>query len=119
MPDAVWGTRYDPNVPDGHRACYTCGANVPIGSIVQHENFHKTFSNLRSEGMSKVSWCDYGDHPFKSGEDGSASFEGTEFKDAVPVRTTMDACREHNPMNVQREAAKLALTSEEYRALNE
>lgn len=69
--------------------------------------------------MSKVSWCDYGDHPFKNGEEGSASFQGTEFQDGVPVQTSMDACAKHNPLNVGREATKYALTKEEYRDVTE
>lgn len=121
MPDAVWGNSYDSSIPDGYVTCLTCGSIVrwTVGEKMQHENFHKTFSNRRNESMSKVSWCDYGDHPYKNGENGSASFEGTEFKDGVPMQTTMDACAKHNPMNVAKEAAKLALTSEEYRNLTE
>ncbi len=119
MPEAIWGSNYDPTVPDGHIACYTCGANVPARNRVQHENFHKTFSNLRGENVSNVAWCDYGDHAFKKGEEGSASFEGTEWIDGKPVNNTMDACGKHNPMNVSREAAKYAITSEEYRNVTE
>lgn len=68
--------------------------------------------------MSKVAWCDYGDHPYKEGVEGSASFQGTEYKDGLPVETSMDACPEHNPLNIARQATKYSLTTEEYRAVN-
>lgn len=118
MPDAVW-SGYDANIPNGFLLCITCGAYATPKTEAQHVNFHKTFSNLRSEDMSKVSWCDYGNHPFKAGETGSASFEGTEFDDGVPRLTTMDACSEHNPLKVQRDAAKYSLPVEEYKNLTE
>lgn len=119
MPDAIWSGNYDPDVPNGFRKCLTCGACVTPGDMRQHENFHKTFTNLRSEDMSRVSWCDYGDHAFKSGESGSASFEGTEYdSNGVPISKTMDACSSHNPLNVAKEAAKYALTPAAYDELN-
>ncbi len=65
--------------------------------------------------MSRVSWCDYGDHPFKRGVEGSASFSGTEFVEGRAVDTTMDACPDHNPMRIQREASKYQLSTEAYR----
>lgn len=120
MPDAVWGQNYNPNVPNGYRECFTCGAHVPTSNRVQHENFHKTFSNIREQDMSQVAWCDYGDHAFKRGSEGSASFQGTEFDgNGVAINTTMDACGKHNPLNVSREAAKYSITSEEYRNVSE
>jgi hypothetical protein len=73
---------------------------------------------MRGENMSKVSWCDYGDHPFKAGVDGSASFEGNEFKNGVPVTTMMDACPDHNPLNIAREAQRYSLTPKAYEELN-
>lgn len=69
--------------------------------------------------MSRVSWCDYGDHAFRAGQDGSASFEGTEYENGIPRQTTMDACPEHNPMNIERQAAKYSLTKQEYRDVTE
>lgn len=69
--------------------------------------------------MSTVAWCDYGDHAFKKGEDDSASFNGTEFQGGVPVQTVMDACGKHNPLKQTREAAKYAITTEEYRNVTE
>lgn len=51
--------------------------------------------------MSKVAWCDQGDHAFKAGEPGSLSFTGTGFdENGTPVRQEMDSCAKHNPMNV-------------------
>ncbi len=118
MPDAVWLSTGSV-AGSGFEDCGTCGASVLWRNRRQHENFHKTFSNLRGEGMSKVSWCDYGDHAFKTGEKGSASFNGTEYdENGVPVQTAMDACSKHNPLNQAREAAKYSLTTEEYREVS-
>ncbi len=115
MPDAVWVTPpVDYNRVVGERLmhCATCGSSVGTRNRVQHENFHKTFSHRREEDMSRVNWCDYGNHAFKRGEEGSASFSGTEYKDGVPIATQMDACREHNPLNASRLGAQYSISGE-------
>ena len=119
MPAPVYGT--PSQVGSNLRAmeCYTCGAFVPVANQTQHTNFHLTFSNRIGQDMSKVAWCDYGDHAYKAGEDGSGSFTGTEYVDGRPVDVTMDACSKHNPRNVQREAARYALEVDEYKAVTE
>ena len=86
----------------------------------QHENFHKTYTYRRDGEMSKVSWCDYGSHAFKAGSPGSASFDASEIDvNGNNVRTTLDACEDHNPLAVQRNAAKYELTPKAYEALTE
>jgi hypothetical protein len=115
VPDAQW-------LPGGVRGmfhCATCGASTLRENLTQHENFHKTYTYRRDGEMSNVSWCDYGDHAFKTGSTGAASFEVSEINDeGQSVRTTMDACGEHNPLNVRREAARYQLTPEAYEVLN-
>lgn len=73
--------------------------------------------------MSKVQWCDYGDnggHAFKAGIPGSATFNGTEYDDnGAPIDTTMDACPDHNPLNIRREAARLQISDKHYRDLTD
>jgi hypothetical protein len=69
--------------------------------------------------MSKVSWCDYGDHPFKNGEEGSASFSGTEVVDGRTVDSQMDACSKHNPLNVSKQAARYAIPADVYREVTD
>lgn len=117
MPDAVWLTTS--SYGSGYNDCGTCGATVRWGNKRQHENFHKNYSYRRDGEVSNVTWCDYGDHAFKTGEKGSASFAGTEFgNNGQPIEVRMDACNKHNPMAVQREAEQYSLSSEEYRELN-
>jgi hypothetical protein len=82
--------------------CGNCGANVDYRDRNQHENFHKTFSNRKDDTMSNVLWCDYGDHAFKRGTPGSASFDATSVDDnGQNVNATMDACPTHNPLRVK------------------
>lgn len=79
--------------------CGSCGAYVPYMNKQQHINFHETFGHAKEQGMSKVSWCDPGNHAFKAGEDGSASFSGVQHIEGRPVDVTQDVCRKHNPYN--------------------
>lgn len=52
--------------------------------------------------MSTVLWCDYGNHAFKRGTPGSASFNATNIdEDGVSVPVTMDACSDHNPLRAK------------------
>lgn len=82
--------------------CGDCGAHVTGPDSQQHENFHKIFSNRRNADMSKVLWCDRGDHAFKAGSPGSSTFEGTMVDDnGVTQRVTEDVCAEHNPFNIK------------------
>lgn len=98
--------------------CYTCGALVLPNTQIQHTNFHLTFSNRIGQDMSTVAWCDYGDHPFKNGEEGSGHFDGSEVVDGRTINKVMDACSKHNPFNVTREASRYAISVEEYKAVN-
>lgn len=107
MPDAVWLT--------GSNECGTCGATVGYNRRTQHENFHKTFSNVRSEDMSRVSWCDYGNHAYKRGVAGSVTLNGVEYDDDnVAHNTDMDACPDHNPLNIAKQTAKYQISPNEY-----
>lgn len=82
--------------------CGECGAHVAPKDRTQHENFHENFSNRRDATVSKVMWCDRGDHPFKAGAPGSSTFEGTMVdEDGVTQRVTEDVCAEHNPFNIK------------------
>lgn len=118
MPDAVWATYSTQG--SGMEDCLTCGASVPWKNKPQHVNFHKNYSNRRGEDMGKVAWCDYGNHAFKMGEKGSATFSGTEYDENTgqPYQTDMDACAEHNPLNIARQAERYAISPEAYRNLN-
>lgn len=118
MPDAVWVGGYSYK---GLNHCGTCGANVERQYMVQHENFHLNYTYRRDHEVSKVVWCDYGDHAFKAGMPGSASFDASEVDEETggTIRTTMDACGEHNPLNVQRQAARYGLTTKGYQALTD
>lgn len=65
--------------------------------------------------MSKATWCDYGDHAYKAGIQGSATFNAQEFdENGTPQDVTMDACPDHNPLRIQREAAKLQIPAKHY-----
>lgn len=69
--------------------------------------------------MSRVSWCDAGKHAFERDEPGSASFTGSEVdENGIAHDKTMDYCSRHNPMAMQREAAKYQLTPKAYEALS-
>jgi len=117
MPDAVYGAMYD-IAGLQFQDCLTCGASVTRRNFTQHTNFHLTFTNRRDLEVSTVKWCDYGDHAFKNGQPGSGVFDGTEYdEEGLPHKITMDACAEHNPMNIQRAAAKYSITTEAYRAV--
>lgn len=105
---------YSPEVATaGLVECYSCGALVSRYGKEQHDQFHKSYTYLRDENMSNVSWCDLGDHAFKSGEPGSTTYTGTQFdENGRPVQTTIDACREHNPFRKQFEQAELKALTE-------
>ena len=46
--------------------------------------------------MSKVLWCDKGNHPFKAGEIGSQQIQGTIVdENGIQQVVTMDCCRLH------------------------
>jgi hypothetical protein len=90
--------------------CSECQALVERKYQRAHENFHVTFGHKKEVGMSKVSWCDTGEHAFKAGENGSASFEGVQYEDGRPVNRQQDVCAKHNPYNATAEIEK-AITS--------
>jgi hypothetical protein len=118
MNNVTWLSRSE--LGSGWQDCGTCGATVQWSKQSQHENFHKTFSNRIGDDMSNVSWCDYGDHAFKRGAEGSASFSGTEYDSAGrPVDTKMDTCSDHNPLNIQRNADRLQISTQHYRDITE
>jgi hypothetical protein len=118
MPDAVWltGPSYSASydIQQGRiDECGTCGSYVPYRNKTQHENFHKTFSNSRSESMSNVLWCDPGDHAFKAGSPGALHFQGTETdENGRTVSSEVDACAKHNPFRADPEVIKKELLSE-------
>jgi hypothetical protein len=97
MSNNVWLDRSERG--SGFTDCGSCGASVAWKNRIQHENFHKTFGHRR-ETVSNVKWCDSGNHAFKAGVDGSASFEGVNYVDGKPVSATQDVCPKHNPYNV-------------------
>lgn len=117
MPDAMYGPvnnlagmRYCP--------CFTCGATVQTKDLTQHTNFHKNFTNVRSEDMSRVSWCDYGDHAYKRGVAGSVTLNGVEYdENNVAHNTDMDACPDHNPLNIAKQAAKYQISPDAYKGV--
>lgn len=89
------------------RKCGNCGAHVAPGDIKQHEAFHETFSNRKDATMSKVLWCDRGDHPFKAGALGSSNFEGTMIDDnGINQHVSEDVCADHNPLNAAKREAE-------------
>lgn len=113
MPAAQYGNPYS-----GESECFTCGATVPYNRQTQHNNFHLTYSNRKNQDANmRVDWCDYGDHPFKADEEGSASFSGTEVKEGKTFNTTMAACSRHNPANLFREAKRLEIQPDVYQDL--
>jgi hypothetical protein len=120
MPDAVW-LNYSA-LGSGYNDCGTCGATVPWKNQKQHENFHKTFSNLREDNMSNVTWCDPGNHAFKTGTPGAIHFEGTQVNaEGKSESVSTDACPEHNPYaesSVKDNAQRLRLTAEAEQELN-
>lgn len=64
--------------------------------------------------MSKVLWCDRGDHAFKADAPGSTTLTGEQVDDnGVRVRVEEDICPEHNPfLKAKREREeKAALTA--------
>lgn len=70
--------------------------------------------------MSKVAWCDGGDHAYKANQEGSATFAGTQYdKDGNPVQVTMDYCAEHNPARIQAEAQRYAISQDVYRKVTD
>lgn len=78
--------------------CASCGATITDTNHRQHVNFHKTFTNRRDGNMSRVLWCDQGEHAFKADSPGSLHFEGTGYDETgKQVQQDMDACAEHNP----------------------
>jgi hypothetical protein len=79
--------------------CFECGAIIQRTAITQHNNYHATFGHRKQADMSQVSWCDPGNHAFKAGIDGSASFEGVNYVDGKPVNARQDVCPKHNPYN--------------------
>jgi hypothetical protein len=92
-----WGTHTD--LQKGRvRQCGNCGAIITATTIVQHQNFHKTFTHRKDGGMSKVLWCDPGDHPFKADAPGSATLQGSQVDDnGMRQEVTQDVCVTHNP----------------------
>jgi hypothetical protein len=69
--------------------------------------------------MSKVLWCDPGDHDFKAGAPGSTHFTGTMIdNDGKTVTVDQDACRLHNPYAQKNDDLdRQALTSIEHKNL--
>lgn len=121
MPDAIYGPVQ--NIAGlNFMDCLTCGATVMRGKTTQHTNFHLTFTNRRSLEVSNAAWCDYSEpgHAFKRNEPGSATFDAKEINaDGVSEDTTMEACAEHNPLRVRREAAKYQIAPDAYREVTE
>lgn len=81
---------------NGTNLCADCGATVRQSEWEKHRKWHKEIRE--GMDMSRVAWCDYGDHPFKRGVEGSASFSGTVNTPDGPEVQEMDACPQHNPM---------------------
>ena len=80
--------------------CATCGSAVADSNQIQHDNFHKTFTNRSDGNMSAVLWCDLGNHAFKAGMPGSAQLTGTITNDEGRQETvTQDSCAVHNYTN--------------------
>ncbi len=82
----------------GFLQCGSCQAIIEPKMIQYHNNFHETFSNRIGQDMSRVLWCDPGNHAFKAGSPGSVNFQGSQTEENGAVTTTdVDACAEHNP----------------------
>jgi hypothetical protein len=103
--------------------CGNCGAVVIWRDMKQHEAFHATFSNRIGQDMSKVLWCDPGNHAFKAGSPGSVNFQGTQIDEDGMTRTVdTDACAEHNPyapQNLKDDSIRRRLTAEAEHELRE
>lgn len=52
--------------------------------------------------MSKVLWCDPGNHAFKAGSPGSIHFQGSSVGDnGEQINSDVDACIDHNPFRAE------------------
>lgn len=63
--------------------------------------------------MSTVTWCDPGNHAFKTSAPGSVHFEGAETdENGRETNTSIDACVDHRPDRVHTEYITKELNSE-------
>jgi len=75
--------------------CYKCGATVRRPEMHKHSNWHVEVE--KGIQVSKVSWCDPGDHAFKANTPGAMSFTGQQNDDnGVPQTVSMDVCGVHS-----------------------
>jgi hypothetical protein len=82
--------------------CNTCHGFFIPSLRAEHEQFHKSYTNRTDGTMSSVTWCDPGNHAFKTGEPGSAHWEAnTVGEDGAHTNGSMDACGKHNPFRVE------------------
>lgn len=80
--------------------CRECGATVKAADFDKHGKWHKEIREAKD--MSGVRWCDEGEHAFKNGAPGSASYTMTMQGPNGPEIMERDTCREHNPMRADR-----------------
>jgi hypothetical protein len=89
--------------------CATCGGVIPANTFAMHDLFHRKIYAKETTNMSSVKWCDPGDHAFKAGMEGSASFQGTQMVNGVTESITQDMCPKHNPMRAEPETVRREL----------
>lgn len=110
------GTPYNNTGRTGYRQCFKCGAI--IGSPDAQEDHYRFHLNMvpREEAsvMSKVNWCDIGDHAFRANEPGSQTMtvQHTD-DDGRTVTEAMDVCGMHSMTPARMKAKALTATTVE------
>jgi len=75
--------------------CFKCGATVAHVNMHDHSNWHSEVE--KGIQVSKVLWCDPGDHAFKANTPGAMSFTGQQTDEkGVPQTVSMDVCGVHS-----------------------
>ena len=81
--------------PGNLKLCSECGGLYTKDGMRGHSEWHSS-KLTEDRKMSNVSWCDNGNHAFKSGEPGSQAFRGTSIdENGMSVSMAMDSCAHH------------------------
>lgn len=87
---------------DARRYCNTCHGFFAEQIVKEHEQFHRSYTNRTDGKVSNVSWCDTGNHAFRTGSPGSVHWQGEEVgDDGSTTCADMDACGDHNPFRAK------------------